>query len=470
MKKYFLYIGIAFTLSICAYAKQYTSLTENVNQLIKSNGLNSASIAIKVLDASTGENVFSLNEYKNHMPASNTKLVTAVSALLVLGQDYQYQTKLYYDSKVSSTEIHNLYIDFSGDPSLTTKSMTNLLQALVRANIKNIKGDVFLVNRFFQGRDYPINQSQSDSIFGYGAPSSIYNLNENAVALSFTPKVHGFDVKQVEGESIIYQNEVVAANDKMLKTCQFNAKSDQNNVLILAGCLPKVPYTFRLAIQDPTLMMQTFVKQKIKALEIGLVGEVRITTSLPEKAKQIATHFSPKLSVLTKHMLQTSDNLYAQTLVRTIGYYHYGVGSIVAGKNAMLEILKDKLDLDVSSIQLEDGAGMSANNLLSTDFLSDLLYKMQTQKVFDVFEQALPVYTKNAIPAHRKNEWLKGKVIAKTGTGTTVSALSGYLCTKDRKRYVFSILISDLTNHQRKTALVFQSQFLESLYELKFQH
>ena len=68
-------------------------------------------------------------------------------------------------------------------------------------------------------------------------------------------------------------------------------------------------------------------------------------------------------------MLVTSDNLYAQTITRIIGYYHNQVGSIVSGKNAIIEILKTKLKVDTDGIQIEDGAGMSENDLLSADFL-----------------------------------------------------------------------------------------------------
>ena len=51
-------------------------------------------------------------------------------------------------------------------------------------------------------------------------------------------------------------------------------------------------------------------------------------------------------------MLVTSDNLYAHTITRTIGYYHNQVGSIVSGKNAIIEILKTKLKVDTDGIQI----------------------------------------------------------------------------------------------------------------------
>ncbi|MDE4978310.1 D-alanyl-D-alanine carboxypeptidase, partial [Francisella tularensis subsp. holarctica] len=77
---------------------------------------------------------------------------------------------------------------------------------------------------------------------------------------------------------------------------------------------------------------------------------------------------SADLTQLLTHMFVTSDNLSAQTITRTIGYFYNQVGSIVSGKNAIIKILNTKLNLDSDSIQLEDVAGMSDNNLLSANF------------------------------------------------------------------------------------------------------
>ncbi|MDE5002789.1 D-alanyl-D-alanine carboxypeptidase, partial [Francisella tularensis] len=85
--------------------------------------------------------------------------------------------------------------------------------------------------------------------------------------------------------------------------------------------------------------------------------QIKTTNKLPDNLTLVAKHKSSDLTQLLKHMFVTSDNLYAQKITRTIGYYYNQVGSIVSGKNAIIKIIKTKLNLDTDRIQLEDGAG-----------------------------------------------------------------------------------------------------------------
>lgn len=403
--------------------------------------------------------ILSKNADKNFIPASNTKLLTGIAGLLFLGKDFRFETKLYYD-KINNQSIDNLYIEFSGDPSFTRKDLHKLLISLHKKNIKNIK-NIYFVNRYFEGRDTPINQSNTSSIFGYGAPSSIYNLNENAITLQLIPQSNTFEVSQSVGEKINFINKIFIASAEQLKTCQFNAYY-KDNTLVLSGCLPSNSYTFSFAIEDPQQQMQQAVLAELAQLKISLDTQIKTTNKLPDNLTLLAKHKSADLTQLLKHMLVTSDNLYAQTITRTIGYYYNQVGSIVSGKNAIIKILKTKLNLDTDSIQIEDGAGMSENNLLSADFIVSLLQKISQNKNFKILKCLLPIYGETGTLKNRSSKLLKGKVFAKTGTETTAVALSGYLYANN-KQYIFSILVNNLKNSQKSSALALEKDLLESI-------
>lgn len=455
--KILLFIAISFIISDAASLNNFT-LT--LNQSIKENNLDSAFIGIKIINMQTGKSVYKLNSEKNFIPASNTKLVTAAAALLFFDKDFQYKTAIYYD-QIKDHSINNLYIDFSGDPSLTTQNLRELLEKLQTNKITEIN-NIYFINRFFQGRNIGINNSQSDSIFAYGAPSSIYNLNENASTFELKPYKDGFVIKHTKGEAIKVYNQLVLAGDTQLNTCQFNA-SNINNFLKLSGCLPENNYTFNFAIQNPKKMMEKVILRELKKLKIKTNIKIEISDHLPQGTQLLSQHVSEKLPKLLHHMLEFSDNLYAQSILRTIGYYYLGTGSIVSGKNSALEILKNKLGLDVSSIQLEDGVGTSENNLLSPDFLVNLLYKMSLQSDFKLFKSFFPIYGETGTLANRNSSILKGKVIAKTGTETTSIALSGYLYSSSHDQYIFSILINSLKENQKKGAKALEKDLLESI-------
>ncbi|EDZ91122.1 D-alanyl-D-alanine carboxypeptidase/D-alanyl-D-alanine-endopeptidase [Francisella tularensis] len=451
---FILAVFIAYPLSVNSI-----ELNQVLNNSIEQNNLQSAQIAVKIIDSEKNTVILSKNADKNFIPASNTKLLTGIAGLLFLGKDFRFETKLYYD-KINNQSIDNLYIDFSGDPSFTREDLHKLLISLHKKNIKNIK-NIYFVNRYFEGRDTPINQSNTSSIFGYGAPSSIYNLNENAITLQLIPQSNTFEVSQSVGEKINFINKIFIASAEQLKTCQFNAYY-KDNTLVLSGCLPSNSYTFSFAIEDPQQQMQQAVLAELTQLKISLDTQIKTTNKLPDNLTLLAKHKSADLTRLLKHMLVTSDNLYAQTITRTIGYYYNQVGSIVSGKNAIIKILKTKLNLDTDSIQLEDGAGMSENNLLSANFIVSLLQKISQNKNFELLKCLLPIYGETGTLKNRSSKLLKGKVFAKTGTETTAVALSGYLYANN-KQYIFSILVNNLKNSQKSSALALEKDLLESI-------
>lgn len=58
------------------------------------------------------------------IPASTIKLLTAFSALKTLGDNFRFITSFYLDSN------HTLYIEGSGDPTLTTESLIEIAKEL----------------------------------------------------------------------------------------------------------------------------------------------------------------------------------------------------------------------------------------------------------------------------------------------------------------------------------------------------
>ena len=65
------------------------------------------------------------NQDIKFVPASTTKLLTALAALHYLGENYRFTTKLYLNNE------HDLYIEGGGDPFLTSEVITHLASQLV---------------------------------------------------------------------------------------------------------------------------------------------------------------------------------------------------------------------------------------------------------------------------------------------------------------------------------------------------
>jgi serine-type D-Ala-D-Ala carboxypeptidase/endopeptidase (penicillin-binding protein 4) len=59
---------------------------------------------------------------------------------------------------------------------------------------------------------------------------------------------------------------------------------------------------------------------------------------------------------------------------------------------------------------------------------------------------------------------LKGKILAKTGTMTNISSLSGFIETKKGKTLIFSLLIDDTPLHNKELK-AFEAKVLMDLYQ-----
>src|SRR5690606_5870032 len=107
-------------------------------------------------------------------------------------------------------------------------------------------------------------------------------------------------------------------------------------------------------------------------------------------------------------------------------------------------------------ILLRDGSGMSHKNLIPGSEISNLLFAIQSEDWFHLFEESLPIagepgklvggtlrYRMTAAP-------VKGNVRAKTGSLTGVSTLSGYVNTLSGEKLIFSIMINNFLSETMK--------------------
>ena len=86
-------------------------------------------------------------------PASNTKLYTVFSALEYLGPNFDYPTKVFYDGKINNGLLEgNIYLVGGGDPFLSGSDLDYLADLVLKAGIKNIKGDIVGISSLFDNK------------------------------------------------------------------------------------------------------------------------------------------------------------------------------------------------------------------------------------------------------------------------------------------------------------------------------
>lgn len=100
--------------------------------------------------------------------------------------------------------------------------------------------------------------------------------------------------------------------------------------------------------------------------------------------------------------------------------------------------------LDVSSLQLVDGSGMSYRNRASPALLTSVLVEMaHNSSQFAALADSLPIAgISGTLSGRMKDTVAEGRVYAKTGTLNRISCLAGYVIVDETPRLAFALMMS----------------------------
>ena len=86
-------------------------------------------------------------------------------------------------------------------------------------------------------------------------------------------------------------------------------------------------------------------------------------------------------------MIQESDNIYADSIGKTIGAKLYGEGSFKTASKAITNILQKKFSINTSTLNIVDASGLSNYNVITPNHIVRLLQVTHNDK--DLFENVL---------------------------------------------------------------------------------
>ncbi|MFS0660541.1 D-alanyl-D-alanine carboxypeptidase/D-alanyl-D-alanine-endopeptidase [Niallia alba] len=434
---------------------------------------------ISIRDQETGTILFEHMSDLRLTPASNMKLLTSAAALKVLGEDYQFITEIYGDGRVDKGHLKgNLYIKGNGDTSLLASDLDKLSKDIKKKGIRYIDGDIIGDDSWYDDMPYSIDLAWSDETTYYGAPISALTLSPDkeydagTVLLEIKPGKKESDPVVIDtfpntNEINIVNNAKTGAKES---ATSLKVKRNHNSkVVTVTGRLPINASVKKewISVNNPTRYTLDVFQQALKKEGIHWKGTVK-KGKTPQIASIITTHSSIPLSELLIPFMKLSNNTIAETLIKEMGVVKKGEGSFKRG----IEVLEEELvafHLDPNNMLIRDGSGISPIDFISADDLSMLLYEVQAEPWFPTFSQSLPISGNEdrmvgGTLRHRLNsDNTKGKVLAKTGTLTAVSSLSGYMESKDGKKYIFSILLNHLVDEEKGKDI--EDRIIETLAE-----
>jgi D-alanyl-D-alanine carboxypeptidase/D-alanyl-D-alanine-endopeptidase (penicillin-binding protein 4) len=227
-------------------------------------------------------------------------------------------------------------------------------------------------------------------------------------------------------------------------------REHETNTILVEGTIPvnSKKYQEWIAVREPTRFALDLFYQSLTSHGIKLNGKTKISKA-PKNTQLITTYYSMPLSQLLIPFMKLSNNGHAETLIKEMGKVKKGKGSWKKGL-AVCETELAKFGINPKTMVLRDGSGVSHVDLVPANQITQLLYNIQGEKWFPAYLHALPIAGETekiqggTLRNRLKDPTVRGKVKAKTGTISTVSALSGYVDTKSGQRLIFSILLNNL--------------------------
>lgn len=434
---------------------------------------------ISIREQETGKIIFEHMADLRLTPASNMKLLTSAAALNILGEDYQFITEIYGDGRVEDGHLKgNLYIKGNGDTSLLASDLEKLSKEIKRKGISYIDGDIIGDDSWYDNIPFSSDLAWSDEAAYYGAQISALTLSPDkeydagTVLLEIKPgkkKNEPVIINTLPRTSEIkIVNNAITADKESAASLKVN-REHNSKVVTITGNLPiDTPLKKEwVSVDDPTSYTLDVFQQALKKEGIQWKGVVKKGRT-PQIASILTTHSSIPLRELLLPLLKLSNNTIAETLIKELGVVKKGEGSFAKGIEALEEELA-VFHLDPTKMLIRDGSGISPIDFISATDLSLFLYEIQAQPWFSTFSQSLPVsgHEEKMIGGtlrHRLNsENTKGKILAKTGTLTSVSSLSGYMESKSGNKYIFSILLNHLTDEDKGKEI--EDKIMETLVE-----
>jgi serine-type D-Ala-D-Ala carboxypeptidase/endopeptidase (penicillin-binding protein 4) len=443
-------------------------LPDRVNQIIDQPQFTAArwGILVQTLDAapSQRQTLVEHDRQKFFIPASNAKLLTTAAALLALGPEYRIRTSLFGTAQ-------NLELIGHGDPSLTDRQLTQLAQQLKQRSITQIP-QLTLNDRYFTNNPNP-DWAWDDLQTDYGAIAHSLSLNLNYHRLSATPQALGQPLKltwsdptAIAGWTIDNQTQTVAPTQTEFLTA---TRDLGTQTLIIRGQLRQggSADTIDLAVLNPTAVFRDRLQTAFAAEKIT-IHQIRLATTPPPAAPELAFVESPPIAKLIYQTNQESDNLYAESLLQTIGtiaqqrhpsQFTAEDTTTTAGLKTLAQTL-ETIGVDRSGHALVDGSGLARRNLITPTALVQTLQGMATQPASNAFQTSLPIAAQSGTLTNRfRGTAAAGIVQAKTGTIAGVAALSGYVQPKNHRPLAFSILLNQsplpaATNRESIDAIV----------------
>ena len=453
---------------------QAASLREQLKTILNRHADTGAFVAARVIDPSSGEELFAQDADRPVTPASNMKITTTATAFEMFGPDHLLETNLYVAG-------NDLYLVGSGDPSTGDQPIAEKLKVeplafmdkwadeLKAMGKSHLTGKLYYVDNAFEAQQVHPDWSNGDKVEWYGAPIGGLNLNDNCVDITVEPAAKLGDSAVVtifpettSGLTIVNNTKTADPSTTKPSTEPDVSRAVESNTYTITGMVSKKETLQSKPVTDPGAFFAEALKTRLAKKGVTIDGAIEHSEGTNVDKSHALTPATTKFSVMLSRLLKNSQNLFADATAKLVGLRfangpHRLVTGVVVqptvdvpprgswklGERGIREFLEAH-NIDDSKFVFADGSGLSSKNKVTARLISDIFAAMMKDPHFDVWKNCLTIAGTDGTTRKRLTDH-PNRVFCKTGFISGVRSLSGYVVTDSGKTLVFSFIYNGIT-------------------------
>ncbi|MFO1464737.1 MAG: D-alanyl-D-alanine carboxypeptidase/D-alanyl-D-alanine-endopeptidase [bacterium] len=404
-----------------------------------------------VRDLETGKVLYAKDPDLLLNPASNTKVLTTLAALALLGSDFTFKTQLLGMPGSDKGRLASLALKGFGDPVFSTQALAGMVQNLKAQGIRQV--DQILVDgSYFDGDDFPGQMEGRQRDASFNCSVGALALDHNLLSLEVSPGDKVGAPAQLQVQPPLPEFPIsgeILTQKKKARIVVKNASSDPDvlGVEVKGGiALQSEPQIYKISIHRPLALAGLRFAALLREAGIQAPAQAKIGTA-PKASKVLAEASSPPLSEILQEINKHSDNFMAEQLTKALGAKFAGApGTTANGVSVILKKLKE-MGVRTEGLELENGSGLSKKNRLRAETLAEALQAAYRDPKLRVdFLSSLSVLGVDGTLRRKfRHSDLAGRFLGKTGTLNGVTSLSGYVFPKNSEKshpYVYAFILN----------------------------
>lgn len=454
-------IAVALLLAYGINAQSTAKLDQAVREAQNSVQLSHATLSVSVYNITKDKSVYSYDGQKSLVPASMLKMLTTAVGFEKLGSSFRFKTVLKYTGKIDKSGVlhGDIVIVGGGDPILgsyrykqTTPDsvFASWMKAMRNHGIKSVEGRVCYDASVFDDKQHNDSWQWGDIGNYYGCGASGLNFHENMYFVYFNSgqklgAAATVDHTAPNGIKVHGQNYVTTgpANSGDNVVIYGDATS---TVRVYEGTVPlgKRNFSVRGALPNPAESCAAMFTAYLKGKGVNVSGTPTQNLRHAE-GKEMVDYLSNTYYVIAQYTNLTSNNLYAESILKYLGYKMYKKGTAENGTKAIMAYCSEG-GLNTDGVVIRDGCGLSRENKVTSDFMCRFLRNVARRPIYSDFSKSLAKVgesgtAKNMLPKLPASVAMK----IKSGSMDGVKSYAGYITNSKGDLYCFSIIANNFT-------------------------